>query len=79
MKKTTIPCPRCGVGQVRLPMRLEETLVQVRITPGFTIPELLDRFPGIGQAAVNKRLRELEALGFVRREQRGHAFKWFPK
>lgn len=78
-KTPSVPCPKCGgVGTVGLPRGLSEALYEVRQTPGLTIPELLDRFAGIGQAAVNKRLVELERLNLVTRTRQGHAWRWYP-
>lgn len=71
-------CPKCGEGSVPLPESLQETLNEVRRTPGFTAQEMLDRFPGIGVTAINNRLEDLRRIGLVRRQRDSHSWRYYP-
>lgn len=74
----TIVCPTCNTGRIKLQEVLRDTLAELRRTPGFTAGELHERFPGVGVSAINNRLEDLRAQGFVRRERDGHAWRYYP-
>lgn len=57
---------------------LATTLNELKITPGFTASELLDRLPGVAATAINQRLEDLRGLGLVRRERDSRCWRYFP-
>lgn len=74
-----VTCMKCqGEGFVAMSDELEDTLKAVYVCPGITAPEMLDQFAGVGTTALNNRLEYLRRLGFVRREARGRAWRYFP-